>query len=191
MTTASWLKRVFAYLIDMHISMVFLVLAYLASTSAGRHFNAGAALAISIGLYVVWYAIGFYNRCVRMGRLGHSWGRDAVGINLISERSRQPIGIGKAFVRENCHFLDAIILGFGYLLPIWDQKRQTLADKIMGTVTVEGDVPALGAPADRGTAASDLRHAGADAVVASGGSRSLGQASVREAAPQADRARHA
>ena len=141
MTTAPWSKRLLAYLIDMHINMIFLVLAYLGSHAAGVNFDTTTALIISIALYVVWYGIGFYNRCIRMGRVGHSWGRGVLGINLVSERSGRPIGVSKALVRENAHIADILILGFGFLLPIWDAKRQTLADKFMHTVTVEGPVP--------------------------------------------------
>ena len=127
----------------MHINMIFLVLAYLGSHAAGVNFDTTTALIISIALYVVWYGIGFYNRCIRMGRVGHSWGRGVLGINLVSERSGRPIGVSKALVRENAHIADILILGFGFLLPIWDAKRQTLADKFMHTVTVEGPVPAV------------------------------------------------
>lgn len=141
MTTAPWSKRLLAYLIDMHISMIFLVLAYLGSHAAGVNLDATTALVVSLALYVAWYGVGFYNRCIRMGRVGHSWGRGVLGINLVSERSGRPIGVSKALVRENAHIADILILGFGFLLPIWDAKRQTLADKFMHTVTVEGPVP--------------------------------------------------
>jgi hypothetical protein len=30
--------------------------------------------------------------------------------------------------------VDLITLGIGFLFPLWDPKRQTLADKIMSTV---------------------------------------------------------
>jgi hypothetical protein len=32
--------------------------------------------------------------------------------------------------------VDSIICYVGYLFPLWDQQRQTLADKIMSTVVV-------------------------------------------------------
>ena len=32
------------------------------------------------------------------------------------------------------HLADAVICGVGYLFPLWDAKRQTLADKMMSTV---------------------------------------------------------
>ncbi len=34
------------------------------------------------------------------------------------------------------HFVDFITCFIGYLFPLWDDKRQTLADKIMRTVVV-------------------------------------------------------
>jgi RDD family len=37
-------------------------------------------------------------------------------------------------VRQIAHFVDQIICNIGYLFPLWDAKRQTLADKIMTTV---------------------------------------------------------
>jgi uncharacterized RDD family membrane protein YckC len=50
-----------------------------------------------------------------------------------------------AFVRDLCHFVDAIICYVGFLFPLWDDKRQTLADKIVSTVVVKNDaVPPAG-----------------------------------------------
>jgi hypothetical protein len=41
-----------------------------------------------------------------------------------------------AFVRDICHFVDAITCLVGFLFPLWDAQRQTLADKIVRTVVV-------------------------------------------------------
>ena len=38
--------------------------------------------------------------------------------------------------RQIAHFVDAIICFIGFLFPLWDSKRQTLADKIMTTVVL-------------------------------------------------------
>ena len=51
-----------------------------------------------------------------------------------SEKTGQPIGFGLSIVRQLAHIVDAIICYIGYLFPLWDAKRQTLADKIMTTV---------------------------------------------------------
>jgi hypothetical protein len=48
----------------------------------------------------------------------------------------QPIGFGAAFVRGLAHLLDLLSLGVGFLLPLTDERRQTLADKIMGTIVI-------------------------------------------------------
>ena len=34
------------------------------------------------------------------------------------------------------HLVDAVACGVGFLFPLWDTKRQTLADKLMGTVCI-------------------------------------------------------
>jgi len=50
-------------------------------------------------------------------------------------RLRQPSQVA-AFLRDLCHFIDAVICYVGFLFPLWDAKRQTLADKIMKTVVI-------------------------------------------------------
>jgi eukaryotic-like serine/threonine-protein kinase len=47
------------------------------------------------------------------------------------------MGAGKAFLRSLCHFFDWIIFTIGYFWPLWDAKRQTLADKIMSSVVTK------------------------------------------------------
>ena len=41
------------------------------------------------------------------------------------------------------HGVDAIICYVGFLFPLWDAKRQTIADKIMSTVCVPIEQSAL------------------------------------------------
>ena len=76
-----------------------------------------------------------WNRFVRQGRTGQSIGKKVLGLKLVDERTGAPIGAGMAFVRELCHNLDGMVY-IGYLWPLWDTKRQTFADKIVGTVVV-------------------------------------------------------
>ena len=78
-----------------------------------------------------------WNTCLQGGRTGYSIGKGALGIKLISERTGQPIGAGMAFVRYLAHIIDALPCYVGYLWPLWDgRKRQTFADKILGTVVI-------------------------------------------------------
>jgi uncharacterized RDD family membrane protein YckC len=64
------------------------------------------------------------------------FGAPTLRIRLVSERTGQPIGAGMAFLRDICHIVDALICYIGFLFPLWDAKRQTLADKIVKTVVV-------------------------------------------------------
>jgi uncharacterized RDD family membrane protein YckC len=46
------------------------------------------------------------------------------------------MGVGLCFVRQLAHYIDSLACYLGWLWPLWDPQRQTLADKIMGTVVV-------------------------------------------------------
>ena len=81
-------------------------------------------------------ALWGYNRWFVGGPTGQSWGRRALGIRLVSEETGQPIGATNSFVRDLAHLLDWIPCFIGYLWPLWDQKKQTFADKIIKTVVV-------------------------------------------------------
>jgi uncharacterized RDD family membrane protein YckC len=122
---ANWGQRVGAYLIDVIPVAILDGIGY-----ATRNFGVYALLAL-VGL-----GITAYNRWFQAGKTGQSWGKRALGITLLSEQTGQPIGAGMAFVRDICHFVDAIICYIGFLFPLWDAKRQTLADKIVRTVVV-------------------------------------------------------
>jgi uncharacterized RDD family membrane protein YckC len=78
----------------------------------------------------------FWNFCYRQGRTGQSVGKSVMKFKVISEKTWQPIGFWLSFVRQLAHYVDQLICYVGYLWPLWDDKRQTLADKIMGTVCV-------------------------------------------------------
>ena len=95
---------------------------------------AGVAL-VGVGVLLM-IGIQVWNRVFRMGRTGQSIGKKVMGIRLVDEYSGQPIGAGMAFVRELAHALDGAVY-IGYLWPLWDDKRQTFADKILNTVVVE------------------------------------------------------
>jgi uncharacterized RDD family membrane protein YckC len=90
---------------------------------------------VVLGLLVM-FAVQVWNRAFKQGRTGQSIGKKVMGIRLVDEYSGRPIGAGMAFVRELAHALDGFAY-IGYLWPLWDDKRQTFADKILNTVVVE------------------------------------------------------
>ncbi|MFF7700051.1 RDD family protein [Streptomyces lydicus] len=95
---------------------------------------AGAFVMIAIAA-LIGLAAGIFV-LVKEGSTGQTPGKKAMNIRLVKETTGQPIGFGMAFVRKLCHILDGFCC-LGYLWPLWDEKSQTFADKIVGTVVVK------------------------------------------------------
>jgi uncharacterized RDD family membrane protein YckC len=86
-------------------------------------------VALLVGLaYLVW------NYGYRQGTTGSTIGKSLMKFKVVSENTGQPLGFGMSVVRQIAHLVDMIVCCIGYLFPLWDAKRQTLADKIMSTV---------------------------------------------------------
>lgn len=118
---AHWGTRVVGALIDGAISVaVQLVLAAVSSS-----------LARLAGL-VVLLVFGYLT-----GTTGQTPGRRVMGITVRREADGQFLGAGAGIGRSFLHILDALPLGLGYLWPLWDSKKQTFADKIIGSVVVK------------------------------------------------------
>jgi uncharacterized RDD family membrane protein YckC len=141
---ASWIQRVGAYLLDYLLTLPFSIVGNLAApktattTDVNGAFSTtqtGGSIAIVAVVSLLSLAVTFYNRWY-LGGKGQSFGKRVVGLTLIGETTGQPIGTLKAFLRDLAHFVDSIICLIGYLFPLWDSKRQTIADKIMSTVVV-------------------------------------------------------
>jgi uncharacterized RDD family membrane protein YckC len=128
---SDWGTRVGAYLIDASPIIagwiVFLILAAIVG-------NGIFTLFLYFLLFVGSSGWGVYNRWI-LGGQGQTLGKQKLNIKLISEETGQPIGTGQAFLRDLCHVLDGFFC-IGYLFPLWDEKRQTFADKILKTVVV-------------------------------------------------------
>ena len=118
-----------------------LVLAVIAIVVLAAGKGSPAALLFAMLFYFSALGVAIYNRWIRAGRTGQSWGKQVVGVRLIDEDTRQPIGAGMAFVRDLAHIIAGLIFYIGYLCPLWDQKRQTIADKMVHPIVVPADEP--------------------------------------------------
>ncbi|HEY6648823.1 MAG TPA: RDD family protein [Mycobacterium sp.] len=85
-------------------------------------------------VYLVW------NLGYRQGTTGSSIGKGIMKFKIVSEKTGQPIGFGMSVVRELLYLVAAGICGIIWLVavlfPLWDQKRQTLVDKIISTIAL-------------------------------------------------------
>ena len=71
------------------------------------------------------------------GLTGQTPGKAIMGIKLVNTEGEM-IGTGAGIGRKFVHIVDSIVCFLGWLLPIVDSKRQTIADKIMTTFVVGG-----------------------------------------------------
>ena len=147
----AWLTRVVAWLIDsIPIFIIegiglalFLGTQETACVTDSSEYNLGQFCAtqtstvgqlsmILAGLIVLIYVI--WNYGYRQGTTGSSIGKSIMKFKVVSEKTGQPIGFGLSIVRQLAHIVDGAICYIGFLFPLWDAKRQTIADKIMTTV---------------------------------------------------------
>jgi len=147
----SWFTRVVAWVIDFVPYMVIVGIGYgievatqeVACVTDTSQYGIGelcAASSTPVGVvaFTLSLLIGFvyllWNYGYRQGTTGSSIGKSIMKFKVVSEKTGQPIGFGLSIVRQLAHIVDTIICYIGYLFPLWDAKRQTLADKIMTTV---------------------------------------------------------
>lgn len=131
---ASFGQRAVAWLID---AAVFLG-AYIALFLVGAIFGAVAdilgVLVFLVG-YLGMFALTLYVFWLQ-GETGGTPGKRLTGLKVVKEDTGQVLGGGMGIVRQFAHIVDAVICYIGYLFPLWDPKRQTIADKLMGTVVL-------------------------------------------------------
>ena len=133
---ATWSSRAAASLIDHAIPLGILLVTGLADL---------ALLQIQPAARVPFYlragglaAVLFLGaNLAQQGRTGQSLGKRTLGLRLLGERSRRPVGFRACLLRQLLHaVLDVLPLLAGWLWSRRDPKRQTAADKVLGTVVV-------------------------------------------------------
>ena len=124
-TLATWPERVIASIIE------WLPLAVIGSIFYSFSFILGTIVWV---LQIGWW---IYNGMLN-GTTGQSIGKKITGLRVVGEETGQPIGSTNGILRAIYHIVDSIICYIGWLFPLWDSKRQTIADKIAKTVVLSG-----------------------------------------------------
>jgi uncharacterized RDD family membrane protein YckC len=140
-----WIKRVGAYLIDAALVSVPLSILFLVTGPELQETTENGVTTYTLDSLPIVYSVGviaiclfaIWNLIIRQGKTGQSIGKSVLKMTCISEATGQPLGAGKQFLRQICHFLDSLLCYLGYLWPIWDSKRQTFADKIIASIVVD------------------------------------------------------
>lgn len=131
---ADWVTRVVATLIDAACTIAVWIVVFIIAMILGQIATALGVLFGFVG-YLGALAIGFYFAYLT-GETGQSPGKRVMGIKVVEESTGQPIGGAMGIVRQIAHAIDSFICMIGYLFPLWDPKRQTIADKVLSTVVL-------------------------------------------------------
>lgn len=92
----------------------------------------------TINLLISLVSIGYIAYIGHLeGITGQTPGKAIMGTKLVNQQG-ELIGSGAGIGRKFVHILDNIVCLLGWLLPIVDSKRQTIADKVMTTFVVSG-----------------------------------------------------
>ena len=139
---APWAARVWATWIDLFVFVLVLLpfLGYSQVTAVPHEYGDGTDLTPA-GIVAAWVGVLLYltlwswNRYVRQARTGQTIGKRRQGLRVVDAQGRTP-PTARLLVRDLAHVLDILPACVGLLWPIWDRRRQTFADKVVGTLVV-------------------------------------------------------
>jgi uncharacterized RDD family membrane protein YckC len=149
---ANWSERMGASLIDalLIVSPALAAMIYYATsnvtTADVMSGHGGRSVLINDLLWLCALLFYVYDRWLLQGRTGQTWGKRILHLRLVRMDNGYPVGPGHAFIRDLAHMLDVPCIPIGILWPLWDDRRQTFADKLASTVVLSD--------ADRGTSDS-------------------------------------
>lgn len=120
---AQWGDRALGFLVDYAPIIVLEIIFYRT-----------ALVAVVLGLagLAYWAYLGNME-----GTTGQTPGKAIMGLRLV-DANGQLLGSGGGIGRKFAHIIDGIVCGLGWLLPLVDAKRQTIADKVMNSYVVSG-----------------------------------------------------
>ena len=137
---AGWWRRVGAYLLDALLLLLPIgVFVALVVTSKPDDDEGERWVTLFALTYLATFMLPFvYFTLMHGGERGQTLGKRVTGIRVVDGRG-EPIGYGRAFGRYANTFLFALFVApivLDFLWPLWDAKKQSLHDKIAGTVVV-------------------------------------------------------
>lgn len=142
---ASYGRRVAAFFVD---SLLVWVPPFLLGGVGIAFLFSEMARPIGIVLIVIalfWLPVtSIWNYIIRQGKTGQTFGKARIGIRLIRIETGQPIGAGYAFLRWFLAALLGSITGsiftiIDLIFPAFDDKKQRVLDKMLGTVVVDNN----------------------------------------------------
>jgi uncharacterized RDD family membrane protein YckC len=137
---ASWGRRAGGWFVDLLVYVVAFVVTLvlaLATEDATGEVDAWAALLV----FFVWFLGPSLYSWLMVGAFGQTLGKMAVGITVVRSADAERVGYLRALGRTASTWLLGLLffpILLAYLWPLWDQRNQTLYDKMAGTIVVRG-----------------------------------------------------
>ena len=100
-------------------------------------------------IFLVWFAGPTLYAWLMVGAWGQTLGKMAVGVKVVRSSDAGRVSFVRALGRAVSTWLHGVLfvpILLAYLWPLWDKRKQTLYDKMAGTIVVR--VRRGGAPAD-------------------------------------------
>jgi len=141
---AEWSQRAVGFLIDIGIVIAVGIVGFIITAIVGVISNTLAAL-VGLVFYLIYSFLFLYFGYL-VGVKGRSPGMALTGLTCVSEETGQVIGGGMGIVRSIAHIIDSFICYVGWFFPLWDAKRQTIADKVIKTYVLSGQPKAQFGP---------------------------------------------
>jgi len=120
---ATWGTRALGFLIDYAPILIFQII-----------FSRSSTIFSLVGVVGIlyWVLLGYLD-----GIGGQTPGKAIMGTRLVDTEGN-PVGAGAGIGRKFVHILDSLVCLIGWFLPLFDSKRQTIADKVMTTFVIDG-----------------------------------------------------
>ncbi len=124
-------KRLIALLIDSLIltGIGFICYLFLSSFLNGITFHLIARL---LGIIIGWSYFAF----LESSSLQATIGKKLLGL-IVTDEYNKSLNWEQATGRHFSKILSGMIIGIGYLMPLWNERNQALHDKIAGTLVLE------------------------------------------------------
>jgi uncharacterized RDD family membrane protein YckC len=134
---ASWGQRVAAYFVNVAMLLLLFIPILIVSLILGAVSDALGGLFLILA-YLALLVLSFY-WYFQEGAKGQSPGKKVMGIQVVNADTGQFIGGGMGIARSLVNgIINGIPCYIGFLWPLWDAKKQTLADKVLKTVVIAG-----------------------------------------------------
>ena len=130
---ARWLRRVVAALLDDALlgAVTFLTV----GDPRGSRLSLAPIFGTERTTGGLWVGLAFLALLGMQAYTGSTPGKLVTSIAVLDGTTGRPLGLWRMTLRWLAHLLDAILL-IGYLRPLWDPRRRTFADSLVGSDAV-------------------------------------------------------